>query len=87
MATTPPLSPRWERQGQVSRFCLGPGLAIYEVEELPLIGGSLFGASAADASEPFIGQFETEHNARQACARDLARRAQRGKAHRRANGG
>jgi len=87
MATTPPLYPRWERQGRVSRFCLGPGLAVYEVKELKLIGGSLFVASVYDAPEPFIGQFETEQNARQACARDFARRQQLGKAHRRANGG
>ena len=87
MATNPPFYPRWERQGPVTRFLLGPGLSVYEVKEFKLIGGSLFVASALDAPEPFIGQFETEQNARQACARDFARREQIGRAQQQAHGG
>ena len=60
--------PRWERQGPVSRFCLAPGVALYEVKAHALISGTLFVAWAVDTTE-LIGQFESEHNARQACAR------------------
>jgi len=80
MPTNPPLYPRWERHGRVSRFCLGSGLSVYEVEERALIGGSLFVASALDQPEPLIGQFETEHNARQACERDFIARQKAGEA-------
>lgn len=69
--------PRWERTGPVSRFFLGPEFAFYEVKELQLIGGSLFVASALDTRE-VLGQFESEHNARQACARDFAQRKKAG---------
>jgi hypothetical protein len=74
MPTLPCPYPRWERQGRVSRFCLGPGLPIYEVKECALIGGALFVASTLDTAE-LIGQFESEHNAQRACARDYAQRA------------
>ena len=70
--------PRWERQGRVSRFYLGPSLPIYEVEERALLGGALFVASAVDTAG-LIGQFESDHNAQQACARDYARRAKVGR--------
>jgi hypothetical protein len=79
MHTNPSPYPRWERQGRLSRFYLGPGLPVYEVEERVLLGGALFVASAVDTAE-IIGQFESEHNAQQACARDYARRAKAGKA-------
>ena len=80
MPPNPPLYPHWQRQGRVSRFFLSPGLSVYEVKELELIGGSLFIASAVDQTEPFIGQFETEHNARQACERDFIARQKAGEA-------
>jgi hypothetical protein len=70
--------PRWERQGRLSRFYLGPSLPIYEVEERALLGGALFVASAVDTAE-LVGQFESEHHAQQACARDYARRAKAGR--------
>jgi hypothetical protein len=86
MHTNPPSYPHWERQGRVSRFYLGPGLPIYEVEERALLGGTLFVASAVDTAE-LIGQFESEHNAQRACARDYAQRAKAGRAtHRRRDG-
>jgi hypothetical protein len=79
MHTNPAPYPRWERHGHVRRFYLGPGLPIYEVEERALLGGALFVASAVDTAE-LIGQFESEHHAPQACARDHARRAKAGRA-------
>jgi hypothetical protein len=79
MYTNPAPYPRWERQGRLSRFYLGPGLPIYEVEERALLGGALFVASAVDTAE-LIGQFESEPHAQQACARDYARRAKAGRA-------
>jgi hypothetical protein len=79
MNTNASAYPRWERAGSVSRFLLGPEFALYEVKELPLIGGSLFVASALDTRE-LLGQFESEQNAKQACARDFAQRAKAGKA-------
>jgi hypothetical protein len=78
--------PPWERHGPVSRFYLGLGLPLYEVEERALLGGALFVASAVDTAE-LIGQFESEHNARQACARDYALRAKAGRATHRPKGG
>jgi hypothetical protein len=79
MPTNPAPYPRWERHGPVNRFYLGPGLPIYEVEERALLGGSLFVASAVDSAE-LIGQFESQHNAQRACARDYARRVKAGRA-------
>ena len=43
--------PRWEREGRVSRFFLGPSLSVYQVEEIELIGGSMFAASAGDKAD------------------------------------
>jgi hypothetical protein len=64
--------PRWEREDRVSRFFLGPRLSVYQVEEIELIGGStMFAASATDKAD-LIGQFESEKNAKEACARDFA---------------
>jgi hypothetical protein len=71
--------PRWERHGRLSRFYLGPGLPLYEVEERALLEGSLFVAAAVDTAK-LIGQFESEPHAQQACARDHARRAKAGRA-------
>ena len=79
MHTNPAPYPRWERHGHVSRFYLGPGLPLYQVKECALIGGALFVASAVDTAE-LIGQFESEHHAQRACARDYARRAKAGRA-------
>jgi hypothetical protein len=70
--------PRWEHAGPVSRFMLGPDFAFYEVKERPLIGGSLFVASALDTLE-LIGQFESKSHAQQACARDFALRKAAGR--------
>jgi hypothetical protein len=70
--------PRWEHAGPVSRFLIGPDFAFYEVKERPLIGGSLFVASALDTRE-LIGQFESKAHAQQACARDFARRKAAGR--------
>ena len=81
MPTTATAYPRWERHGRLSRFCLGPDLAVYEVKELALIGGPLFVASAVDPAE-LIGQFESEQNAKQACARDFVERQKAGQADR-----
>ena len=65
--------PRWEREGRVSRFFVGPSLSVYQVEEIELIGGSMFAASAGDKAD-LVGQFESEKNAKEACARDFAHR-------------
>ena len=73
------LYPRWERQGAVSRFLLGPNRSVYQIEEMDLIGGSIFVALASDTTD-LIGQFESEQNARQACARDFAKRQTAGRA-------
>jgi hypothetical protein len=70
MSTTELQYPRWEREDRVSRFFIGPSLPIYEIEEIDLIGGSLFLASASDKSN-LIGQFESERNAKEACKRDF----------------
>jgi hypothetical protein len=80
MSTNASLYPRWEREGAVSRFLIGPNFYFYEVKELELIGGSLFVASALDTTE-LIGQFESEHHAKQACARDFAQRQKAGEAY------
>ena len=40
--------PRWEREDRVSRFFVGPSLPIYQIPEIPLIGGSMFVAFASD---------------------------------------
>ena len=71
MSTNEPVYPRWEREDRVSRFFISPSLPIYQIEEIALIGGSMFIASAADKSN-LIGQFESERNAKEACKRDLA---------------
>ncbi|MBV8274217.1 MAG: hypothetical protein JO170_03000 [Verrucomicrobia bacterium] len=63
--------PRWEREDGVSRFLIGPSLPIYQIEEIRLIGGSMFVASALDTSN-LVGQFESERNAKEACKRDFA---------------
>ena len=55
----------------MSRFFIGPSLPIYQVEEIRLIGGSMFVASAPDKSD-LLGQFESERNAKEACIRDFA---------------
>ena len=68
----------WEHAGPVSRFLIGPDFAFYEVKGRPLIGGSLFVASALDTRE-LIGQFESKAHAQQACARDFARRKAAGR--------
>jgi hypothetical protein len=47
--------------------------SVYEVEEVDLIGGSIFAASASDRAD-LVGQFESEKNAKEACARDFAQR-------------
>ena len=65
--------PRWEREGRVSRFFVGPSLSVYQVEEIELIGGSIFVVSASDKAD-LVGQFESEKNAKEACVRDLAHR-------------
>jgi hypothetical protein len=39
MSTNESVYPRWEREGRVSRFFIGPSLAIYQIEETKLIGG------------------------------------------------
>jgi hypothetical protein len=70
--------PRWERQGAVSRFLLGPDRSVYEIEEMELIGGSMFVALASDTTD-LVGQFESEQNAKQACARDFTKRQTAGK--------
>jgi hypothetical protein len=63
--------PRWEREDRVSRFFVGPSLPIYQIQEIPLIGGSMFVASASDKAN-LVGQFESEKNAKEACKRDFA---------------
>jgi hypothetical protein len=75
------LYPRWERQGKVSRFLLEPDRSVYKIEEMELIGGSMFVAVASEATD-LVGQFESEQNARQACARDFTRRQSAGHARR-----
>src|SRR5258708_11008935 len=39
MNTNGSVYPRWEREGGVSRFFIGPSLSVYQVEEIELIGG------------------------------------------------
>jgi hypothetical protein len=70
MSTNESVYPRWEREDQVSRFLIGPSLPIYQIEEIRLIGGSLFIASSSDKSN-LVGQFESERNAKEACQRDF----------------
>jgi hypothetical protein len=70
MSTNEAVYPRWERENRVSRFFVGPSLPIYQIEEIDLIGGSMFIASASDKSN-LIGQFESERNAKEACKRDF----------------
>ena len=82
MSANASVYPRWEREGPVSRFLIGPDFSFYEVEEIELIGGSLFVASALDTTDR-IGQFESEENAKQACARDFAERQKAGANYRR----
>ena len=71
MSTNESVYPRWEREDRVSRFFIGPSLPIYQIEEIKLIGGSMFIASASDKSN-LVGQFESERNAKEACKRDFA---------------
>jgi hypothetical protein len=71
--------PRWERQGTVSRFLLEPERSVYEIEEMELIGGSIFVAFASETTD-LVGQFESEQNAKQACARDFTKRQMAGHA-------
>ena len=54
----------------MSQFLIGPSLPIYRIEEIELIGGSMFLASASDKSN-LIGQFESERNAKEACKREF----------------
>ena len=70
----------------MSRFLVAPGMAMYRVEEFRLLGGSLFVASTLDTGE-LVGQFESEQNARQACARDFARKKKARQGQRRAEPG
>jgi hypothetical protein len=70
MSTNESVYPRWEREDRVSRFFISPSLPIYQVEEIKLIGGSMFLASASDQSN-LVGQFESEKNAKAACKRDF----------------
>jgi hypothetical protein len=70
MSTNESVYPRWEREDRVSRFFIGPSLPIYQVEEIKLIGGSMFLASATEKSN-LVGQFESEKNAKEACKRDF----------------
>ena len=79
MNVNAPVYPRWEREGAVSRFLLEPGRSVFEIEEMELIGGSMFVALASDTTD-LVGQFESEQNAKQACARDFARRQTAGHA-------
>jgi hypothetical protein len=70
MSTNETVYPRWEREDRVSRFFIGPSLPVYQIEEIKLIGGSMFLASASDKSN-LVGQFESERNAKEACKRDF----------------
>jgi hypothetical protein len=72
MSTNESVYPRWEREDRVSRYFTGPSLPIYQIEEIKLIGGSMFVASSASDAVNLIGQFESERNAKEACKRDLA---------------
>ena len=71
MSTSESIYPRWEREDRVSRFFIGPALPIYKIEEIKLIGGSMFLASESDKAN-LVGQFESERNAKEACKRDFA---------------
>ena len=71
MSTNESVYPRWEREDRVSRFFVGPSLPIYQIEEIKLLGGSMFVASSASDASNLIGQFESERNAKEACKRDF----------------
>ena len=71
MSANESIYPRWEREDRVSRFFIGPSLPIYQIEEIKLIGGSMFLASESDKLN-LVGQFESERNAKEACKRDFA---------------
>jgi hypothetical protein len=71
MNTNESVYPRWEREDRVSRFFISPSLPIYQIDEIALIGGSMFIASTSDKSN-LIGQFESERNAKEACKLDFA---------------
>jgi hypothetical protein len=83
MSTNQSVYPRWEREDRVSRFFIGPSSPIYQVEEIKLIGGSMFLASTSDKSNlastsdksNLLGQFESERNAKEACKRDFAEKS------------
>jgi hypothetical protein len=73
MSTNGLVYPHWEREDQISRFFVSPSLPIYQIEEIELIGGSLFVAHGLDKDKgSFVGQFESEKHAKEACKRDLA---------------
>jgi hypothetical protein len=71
MSTNGLVYPRWEREDRMSRFFVSPSSPIYQIEEIELIGGSLFVAYGLDKGS-LVGQFESEKNAKEACKRDLA---------------
>jgi hypothetical protein len=71
MSTNGTAYPRWQREDRMSRFFVSPSLPIYQIEEIDLIGGSLFVAHGLDTGS-LVGQFESEKNAKEACKRDLA---------------
>ena len=66
MSTNESVYPRWEREGRVSRFFIGPSLTIYQIDR----GRSMFVTSASDKAD-LVGQFESERNAKEACKRDF----------------
>jgi hypothetical protein len=74
MSTNQTVYPRWEREDRVSRFFIGPSSPVYQVEEIKLIGGSMFLASTSDKSN-LVGQFESERNAKEACKRDFVEKS------------
>jgi hypothetical protein len=71
MNTDEPVYPYWQREGPTSRFFVSPAVSVYQVEEVKLIGGSMFAASVLGRTD-LLGQFESEKNAKDACLRDLA---------------
>jgi hypothetical protein len=74
MSTNQSVYPRWEREDRVSRYFIGPSSPVYQVEEIKLIGGSMFVASTLDKAN-LLGQFESERNAKEACKRDLVEKS------------
>ena len=70
MNTNGSVYPRWEREGRVSRFFVGPSLSVYQVEEIELTGINVRRICVGQSG--FSWPIRIRENAKEACARDFA---------------